>query len=95
MTTNNLDLSGLIKFLGRDDWAFHFEEVMANIWPVMDEFQLDHEGIVEAIADHWGIYPVDQRIRRFPRLSTRTDRRLSTPISSATGGKKAHEPKLT
>jgi hypothetical protein len=48
------DLSGLIKFLGRDDWRFHFEEVMGDhFWPIMDEFDLDHEEIGAALGDHW------------------------------------------
>jgi hypothetical protein len=48
------DLSGLIKFIGRDDWPFHFEEVMGDhFWPIMDEFDLEHDEIGEALGDHW------------------------------------------
>jgi hypothetical protein len=48
------DLSGLVKFLSRDDWAFHFEEVMGDhFWAAMDEFDLEHEEIGEALGDHW------------------------------------------
>ncbi|MBS7707961.1 hypothetical protein [Chelatococcus asaccharovorans] len=50
------DLSGLVKFLSRDDWAFHFEEVMGDhFWPVMDHFDLDHEEINDALGDHWAM----------------------------------------
>ncbi|WP_095204590.1 hypothetical protein [Mesorhizobium carmichaelinearum] len=50
------DLSGLVKFLSRDDWTFHFEEVMGDhFWPVMDEFDLDREEIGEALGDHWSM----------------------------------------
>ena len=35
---------------------FHFEQVIGeHFWPVMDEFNLGHEDIVEAIGDHWGM----------------------------------------
>uniref|UniRef100_UPI000B0660CC hypothetical protein n=1 Tax=Rhizobium aegyptiacum TaxID=1764550 RepID=UPI000B0660CC len=44
MNPNSFNLSALVKFLGRDDWALQFEEVMGDhFWPVMDEFGLDHE----------------------------------------------------
>lgn len=50
----NHDLSGLVKFLSRDDWAFHFEEVIGDhFWAAMDEFDLEHEEIGEALGDHW------------------------------------------
>ena len=50
----NHDLSSLVKFLSRDDWAVHFEEVMGDhFWAAMDEFDLEHEEIGEALGDHW------------------------------------------
>lgn len=56
MNTNSFNLSALVKFLGRDDWALHFEEVMGDhFWPVMDEFGLDHEEIGEVLGDHWAM----------------------------------------
>ena len=46
----NHDLSSLVKFLSRDDWAVHFEEVMGDhFWAAMDEFDLEHEEIGEAV----------------------------------------------
>ncbi|MBX9910626.1 MAG: hypothetical protein K2Z25_18165 [Beijerinckiaceae bacterium] len=48
------DLSGLVKFLSRDDWAFRFEEVMgAHFWAAMDAFDLEHDEIGAAIGEHW------------------------------------------
>ncbi|MEX2746325.1 hypothetical protein AB3480_35070 [Rhizobium mongolense] len=56
MNTNSFNLSALVKFLGRDDWALHFEEVMGDhFWPVMDEFGLDHEEIGEVLGEHWAM----------------------------------------
>lgn len=56
MNANHFNLSALVKFLGRDDWAFQFEEVMGDhFWPVMDEFGLDHEDIGEVLGTHWAM----------------------------------------
>ncbi|WP_457811964.1 hypothetical protein [Sinorhizobium meliloti] len=56
MNANGFNLSALVKFLGRDDWALQFEEVMGDhFWPVMDEFGLDHEEIGEVLGDHWAM----------------------------------------
>ncbi|MCY1740950.1 hypothetical protein [Ensifer sp. SL37] len=54
MNANHFNLNELVKFLGRDDWALQFEEVMGDhFWPVMDEFGLDHEEIDEVLGPHW------------------------------------------
>lgn len=54
MNANSFNLSGLVKFLGRDDWALQFEEVMGDhFWPVMDAFDLDHDEINEVLGSHW------------------------------------------
>ncbi|MFW8609902.1 hypothetical protein [Rhizobium beringeri] len=56
MNPNSFNLSALVKFLGRDDWALQFEEVMGDhFWPVMDEFGLDHEEIAEVLGNHWAM----------------------------------------
>ena len=40
------DLSGLMKFLGRDNWAARFDEVVgAHFGPIMDEFDLQFDEI--------------------------------------------------
>lgn len=56
MNANSFNLNALVKFLGRDDWALQFEEVMGDhFWPVMDEFGLDHEEIFELLGSHWAM----------------------------------------
>jgi hypothetical protein len=48
------DLTGLIKFLARDDWKAIFEEVLGeHFGPAMQEFDLKHEGIGAALGDGW------------------------------------------
>lgn len=54
MNANRFNLSRLVKFLDRDDWALLFEEVMGDhFWPVMDEFGLDQDEITEVLGTHW------------------------------------------
>ncbi|MCA1869729.1 hypothetical protein HW571_29470 [Agrobacterium genomosp. 3] len=56
MNANSFNLNALVKFLGRDDWALQFEEVMGDhFWPVMDEFGLDDEEIFELLGSHWAM----------------------------------------
>jgi hypothetical protein len=48
MNANHFNMSALVKFPGRGDRAFQFEEVMGgHFWPVMDAFDLDHDEIGE------------------------------------------------
>src|SRR5215831_8928838 len=53
-------LTGLIKFLARDDWRSSFEEVMGeHFGPVMQAFGLEYEEIGAAFRDFdttlWGV----------------------------------------
>ena len=48
------DLSGLIKFLARDQWKMRLEEVMgAHFGPAMKEFQIEYDAIVGVLGKHW------------------------------------------
>ena len=48
------DLTGLIKFLGRDDWKSSFEEVMGeHFGPAMQAFDLEYEAIGAALGGSW------------------------------------------
>jgi len=50
------DLMGLIKFAGRDEWRPHFEEVLGEHFdPALEEFELDFEGIGQALDDQWAM----------------------------------------
>jgi hypothetical protein len=58
MNANSFNLSGLVKFHNREDWALHLAEVLGDhFWPVMDEFGLDHEEIGEVLGAHWAVTP--------------------------------------
>jgi hypothetical protein len=53
MTTGS-DLSGLMKFLGRDNWAARFDEVVGeHFGPIMDEFDLQFDEIGALVGEHW------------------------------------------
>jgi hypothetical protein len=48
------DLTGLIKFLARDDWKSLFEEVMGeHFGPAMQAFDLEYEAIGAALGGGW------------------------------------------
>ena len=48
------DLSGLIKFLGRDDWKDCLQDVMGDHFgPAMEEFDLEYDEIGDLLGDHW------------------------------------------
>jgi hypothetical protein len=48
------DLTGLIKFLARDDWKSLFEEVLGeHFGPAMQEFDLEYEAIGAALGGGW------------------------------------------
>jgi len=48
------DVTGLIKFLGRDDWKSSFEEVMGeHFGPAMQAFDLEYEAIGTALGGSW------------------------------------------
>ena len=48
------DLTGLIKFLARDDWKSSFEEVLGeHFGPAMQEFDLEYEAIGAALGGGW------------------------------------------
>ena len=48
------DLTGLIKFLARDDWKSSFEEVMGeHFGPAMQAFDLEYEAIGAALGSSW------------------------------------------
>lgn len=50
------DLMGLIKFAGREEWRPHFEEVLGeHFGPAGEEFELDFEGIGQALDDQWAM----------------------------------------
>jgi hypothetical protein len=50
------DLTGHIKFLGRDDWKRHFEEVVAeHFGPPLEEFALEYDEIGEVLDDQWAM----------------------------------------
>ena len=53
MTTGN-DLSRLMKFLERDNWAARFDEVVGeHFGPIMDEFDLQFDEIGALVGEHW------------------------------------------
>jgi hypothetical protein len=48
------DLTGLIKFLARDDWKSSFEEVLGeHFGPAMQAFDLEYEAIGAALGGSW------------------------------------------
>lgn len=48
------DLTGLIKFLARDEWKAIFEEVLSeHFGPANQEFDLTHEAIAAALGGGW------------------------------------------
>jgi hypothetical protein len=48
------DLTGLIKFLGRDGWKSSFEEVLSeHFGPAMQEFDLEYEEIGASLGGGW------------------------------------------
>src|SRR6516162_7212401 len=48
------DLTGLIKFLARDDWKSCFEAVLGeHFGPAMQEFDLEYEAIGAALGGGW------------------------------------------
>jgi hypothetical protein len=48
------DLTGLIKFLARDDWKSLFEEVLGeHFGPAMQAFDLEYEAIGAALGADW------------------------------------------
>ena len=48
------DVTGLIKFIGRDDWKSCFEGVMGeHFGPAMREFDLEYEAIGAALGGSW------------------------------------------
>jgi hypothetical protein len=48
------ELTGLIKFLGRDEWKRHLDEVVAeHLGPAMEEFDLEDDEIGEVLNDQW------------------------------------------
>ena len=50
------DLSGLIKFAGRDDWRPHLESAMGDHFgAAMEEFDLDFEAIGDVLGEHWAM----------------------------------------
>ena len=50
------DLTGLIKFLGRDEWRSAFEEVMGeHFGPAMQVFDLEYDEIGAALGGGWGM----------------------------------------
>src|SRR5437763_14437973 len=50
------DLTGLIKFLGRDDWKSSFEEVIGeHFGPAMQAFDLEYEAIGAALGGSWDL----------------------------------------
>ena len=49
------DLGGLIKFLDRDGWGMHLEDVMAaHFGPAMKQFSIEYGAIAENLGGHWG-----------------------------------------
>lgn len=50
------DLSGLIKFAGRDEWRPHLERAMGDHFgAAMEEFDLDFEAIGNVLGEHWAM----------------------------------------
>ena len=48
------DLTGLNKFLARDDWKSSFEEVLGeHFGPAMQAFDLEYEAIGAALGGSW------------------------------------------
>lgn len=48
------NLTGLIKFLGRDNWKSFFEEVMGeHFGPAIQEFELEYDAIGAALGGGW------------------------------------------
>lgn len=50
------DLSGLIKFAGRDEWRPHLERAMGDHFgAAMEEFDLDFDAIGNVLGEHWAM----------------------------------------
>jgi hypothetical protein len=50
------DLMGLMKFVGRDEWKLHFEEVLGeHFGPAGQQFDLDFDAIGKALDDQWAM----------------------------------------
>ena len=51
---SHCDLTGLIKFLARDDWKSSFEAVMGeHFGPAMQAFDIEYEAIGAALGGGW------------------------------------------
>jgi hypothetical protein len=61
------ELTGLIKFLGRDDWKQHFKEVLGEHFGLATKkFDLEFDEIGDLLDDQWADDPVGLRFRGFP-----------------------------
>jgi hypothetical protein len=50
------DLTGLMKFVGRDEWQPHFEAVLGeHFGPASEEFDLDFDDIGDVLDDQWAM----------------------------------------
>jgi len=89
------DLTGLIKFLARDDWKSCFEAVLGeHFGPVMQEFDLEYEAIGATLGGGWdmtlwGVAFEDFLGRRFEP----DGRTSSMNISSVAAGTNRLRPK--
>ena len=62
------DLTGLITFLGRDDWKSSFEEVMGeHFGPAMQAFDLEYEAIGAALGGSWDMSSMGRGVRGLSR----------------------------
>ncbi|WP_312891220.1 hypothetical protein [Mesorhizobium silamurunense] len=85
------DLSGLMKFLARDEWRECFEEVFnEHFGSILDEGEREFEHLAEVLGDHWtntlwGCVFEDFLTQKISRANLPTS---STNISSAEAGRK-------
>jgi hypothetical protein len=69
------DLSGLVKFLARDDWKSSFEEVMGeHLGPAMQAFDLEYEAIGAAPRRQLADDPMGRGVRGLSRPTIRAGR---------------------
>lgn len=89
------DLSGLIKFLGRDDWQDRLQDVMGDHFgPAMEEFDLEYDEIGDLLGDHWTMTlwgcAFEASLRK---PSIPADATSLTTISTGAAGRKVCKPK--
>jgi hypothetical protein len=71
---SHCDLTGLIKFLARDDWKSSFEAIMdEHFGPAMQAFDIEYKSIGAALGSGWDT-TLWGGVRGLSRPAIRTER---------------------